>query len=258
MVKAYEILMERGFFWFDIVDILVVAALIYLLISQIRGTRAVQIFAGILLLYVGYEASGFFMMTATHRLLEKTFFYIPFIVIVLFQPTMRNILAAIGGMVVGKKGMKEAAKKACQEVSRAAFTLASHHFGALIIFERRQGLKNYAASGVPLGSAELSADLLLTIFYPKTPLHDGATIISDGSILAAGCFLPLSSLPIPTLYGTRHRAAIGLTEETDAIAVVVSEERGEVSISVGGKLEKIDTEAKLDEELQRLLRGDRK
>jgi diadenylate cyclase len=258
MVKAYEILMQRGFFWFDIIDILVVAVLIYLLIYQIRGTRAVQIFAGILLLYLGYEASGFFMMTATHRLLEKTFFYIPFIVIVLFQPTMRNILASLGGMFVGKRGMKEAVKKVCQEVARASFTLASYRYGALIVFERRQGLKNYAGSGVPLGSAELTADLLLTIFYPKTPLHDGAVIISDGSILAAGCFLPLSSLPVPTLYGTRHRAAIGLTEETDAIAVIVSEERGEVSISTGGKLEKIETEARLEDELQKLLRGAKK
>ncbi|HNQ79173.1 MAG TPA: diadenylate cyclase CdaA [Acidobacteriota bacterium] len=255
MVKAWEILVQRGFFWFDVVDILVVAALIYLLISHIRGTRAVQIFAGILLLYVGYVASGWFMMTATHRLLEKTFFYIPFIVIVLFQPTMRNILAAIGGMVVGRRGTMEAARKACGEVSRAAFTLASQRFGALIVFERRQGLKNYAASGVPLGSAELTADLLLTIFYPKTPLHDGAVIISEGSVLAAGCFLPLSSLPIPTLYGTRHRAALGLTEETDAVAVVVSEERGEVSVSFGGRLERVKSEEKLEAYLHELLGG---
>ena len=146
----------------------------------------------------------------------------------------------------------------CGEVSRAAFTLGSQRFGALIVFERRQGLRNYAASGVPLGSAELTADLLLTIFYPKTPLHDGAVIISEGSVLAAGCFLPLSSLPIPTLYGTRHRAAIGLTEETDAVAVIVSEERGEVSVSTGGRLERIESEAMLDAELQKLLKGEKR
>ena len=258
MIRAYEFLMQRGVFWFDILDILAVAALIYLLIYQIRGTRSVHIFTGILILYLAYALSGLLKMTATHTLLQKTFFYIPFAVIVLFQPTMKNILAAMGGSIIGKRALSEKSSKLCREVARASFNLASNRFGALIVFERSQGLKNYAETGCPVNGAELTADLLLTIFYPKTPLHDGAVIVSDGLMLAAGAFLPLSSLPIPTLYGTRHRAALGISEETDAVAVVVSEERGEVSISVSGTLLRVESEAELEEELSKLLRSKRR
>ncbi|MCX7830855.1 MAG: DNA integrity scanning protein DisA nucleotide-binding domain protein, partial [Acidobacteria bacterium] len=209
----------------------------------------------ILTLYLFYILSGYLMMTATHRLLQKTFFYIPFIVIVLFQPTMRNILASIGGIFFGRKATKEKSAQLCAETARAAFNLAANRFGAIIVFERKQGLKNYAQTGCPMGGALLTADLLLTIFYPKTPLHDGAVIVSEGSVLAAGAFLPLSSMPLPTLYGTRHRAALGISEETDAFAVVVSEERGEVSIAVSGSLKKIESEKELENEIIKLLRG---
>ncbi len=257
MIRAYEMLVQRGIFWFDILDIFAVAILIYLFIFQVRGTRAAHIFAGILLLYVGYILSGFFMMSSTHSLLQRTFFYIPFAVIVLFQPAIRNVLSVIGGLIIGRKSVQEKSMRLCVEIARASFNLASNRFGAIIVLERKQGLKNYAETGCPMGGAEVTADLLLTIFYPKTPLHDGAVIISDGVMIASGAFLPLSSLPLPTLYGTRHRAALGVTEETDAIAVVVSEERGEVSVAVSGNLKKIESENELKDEIVRLLKGGR-
>lgn len=255
MLRAYEFLVQRGIYGLDLLDIFVVGILIYLFIYQVRGTRAAHIFAGILLLYLLYLLSNLLMMNATSRLLQKTFFYIPFAVIVLFQPAIRNVLSGLGGLIMGKKAVREKSSRICVEIARAAFNLASNRFGAIIVLERKQGLKNYAETGCPMGEAEITADLLLTIFYPKTPLHDGAIIISDGVIIASGAFLPLSSLPLPTLYGTRHRAALGITEETDAIAVVVSEERGEVSIAVSGKLIKMDSEEKLKDKLSSLLRG---
>ncbi|MEJ2422681.1 MAG: diadenylate cyclase CdaA, partial [Acidobacteriota bacterium] len=235
MENALKALMIRGFHWYDLLDIIAVAVLIYYAIIQVRGTRAVQMVLGVLVLFVADVLSGWLGMTTTHRILQNLLFYIPFAIIVLFQQTIRRALASLGSMLFGRRALYQAALRSSQEAARACFALAKNYHGGLVIFERTQGLKNYAETGVAIG-AGVTSDLIRTIFYPGTPLHDGAVIVSEGEVVAAGCFLPLSALPLPTEYGTRHRAAVGITEETDAVCVVVSEERGRVSLAVNGAI----------------------
>jgi diadenylate cyclase len=240
--------------WWDVIDILIVSILIYEALKLIRGTRAVQMVIGSVLVLVLFSVSDFFPLQTVNWLVRSLLLYVGFAVIVLFQSDIRRALAHLG-RVPGLRslGRSERTKDTIEDVVTAAELLAKDRKGALIIIEREIGVRNYIESGIPL-DALVSYDLLTTIFEPKTRLHDGAVIIQEDRIAAAACFLPLSVSPkLDRDLGTRHRAAIGLTEECDAVAIVVSEERGEISFSTGGRLERAMTPDDLRSRLQSLV-----
>ena len=221
-----------------ILDILVLAAIIYQLLLLIRGTRAAHMLVGVVGLVVIHFLTrpGLFHLAAVHSVLGDLLLYIPFAVIVVFQNQIRQALARLGRRPLSALIPKRRHEHLAKEVALAGATLASKKTGALIVIERDLGLRLFYETGIAL-DALVSYDLLLNIFAPGSPLHDGAAIIADGRIRAAACYLPLTIDPnLSRAYGTRHRAAIGLTEESDALAVVVSEERGTVSLALGGKI----------------------
>jgi uncharacterized protein (TIGR00159 family) len=234
----------------DLVDILAVAVIAYNLMLLIRGTRAVQILLGILVLLATSYLARWFGLRTLEVALQGFVIILPFAVIVIFQTQIRRALASFGkNPLFGFAMQQQQAETGFQEIIIAATTLASRKTGGLIVIERMEGLRDYIENGIEL-DAVLSFDLLITVFNPTTPLHDGAVIIQQGRIAAAACFMPLSSsAEISRRFGTRHRAAIGITEETDAIAVVVSEETGKISVAIEGQLiEDLD-----DRELRSLL-----
>lgn len=222
----------------DLFDILIVAFLIYEVLRLMRGTRAAQMVAGLLAFGLVYQLSIFFRL-ATVELLIRTFaVYLGFGVFVLFQHEIRAALTQIGNtlQLKWKKNDNPFGEEWYDEVVLAATTLSSEKTGALLVFERRVGLKTYIESGIRL-DARVNYDLLVTIFDTHTPLHDGALIVSNARIAAACCFLPLTQNPlISRELGTRHRAAIGVTEDSDAFAVIVSEETGVISYAINGML----------------------
>ena len=230
-----------GFFQFtqfsvrDFIDIALVAFIIYRFLLLMRGTRGVPMTLGIVVLILFFWITRFYQLTAVQWLLSNILTYIVFAIIVLYQHEIRRGLAGIGQTsILGRT--RHRADDGFEEIILAATTLASKKIGALIVLERDIGLKNYAESGIAL-DAVLTYDLLVTIFIPYTPLHDGAVIVQRNRIIAAGCFLPLTLDPyLSQELGTRHRAAIGITEETDAIAIIVSEETGTISLATGGKI----------------------
>ena len=223
--------------WWDVVDILIVSLLIYEGLKLIRGTRAVQMAAGSLLILLLFYVSQLFPLQTVTWLIRSVLVYVVFAVIVLFQTDIRRGLSQLGSAPLFRYfGRAERAAETVEEVSAAAGMLSKRSIGALIVIEREIGLRNYVESGIPL-DAEVSYDLLTTIFQPSGPMHDGAVILQEDRIAAAACFLPLTVNPgLDRDLGTRHRAAIGLTEECDAVAVVVSEERGEISMAIRGRL----------------------
>jgi diadenylate cyclase len=220
---------------FDLFDILLVAFIVYQVLLLMRGTRGAQMTYGIIVLLLFYYLTRFFQMVAVQWLLTNLLTYIVIAIIVLYQAEIRRGLTQLGRTRLfrhHRPGMGEG----YEEIILATTTLASKKIGALMVLERDVGLRNFAESGIAL-DAVLTYDLLVTIFSPNTPLHDGAVIVQQNRIIAAGCFLPLTLDPyLSKELGTRHRAAIGITEETDAIAVIVSEETGIVSVAVGGKI----------------------
>ena len=240
--------------WWDVLDILIVSILIYEALKLIRGTRAVQMVIGSVLVLLLFSLSDFFPLQTVNWLVRSLLLYAGFAVIVLFQSDIRRALAHLG-RVPGLRslGRSERTKDTIEDVVTAAELLAKDRKGALIIIEREIGVRNYIESGIPL-DAFVSYDLLTTIFEPKTRLHDGAVIIQEDRVAAAACFLPLSVSPkLDRDLGTRHRAAIGLTEECDAVAIIVSEERGEISFANAGRLERGLTPDDLRGRLQSLV-----
>lgn len=224
--------------WRQALDLVLVALVFYYLLLLIRGTRAVQVLLGLTFLVIVYfaaEATGLDTLTT---ILDKFLIVLPFAVIVLFQTEIRRALARFGrNPLWGFRG-QEKVVASFQEIVLAATTLSSKRHGALLVVERLEGLREFAENGIEI-DGELSFDLLVNIFNPGAPLHDGAVLIRQNRIVAASCFLPLSlSSEISTSLGTRHRAAIGITRETDALAVVVSEETGTVSVAIGGDLQR--------------------
>ncbi|MDY7094914.1 MAG: diadenylate cyclase CdaA [Acidobacteriota bacterium] len=220
----------------DAVDILVVAAILYNLLLLVRRTRAVQMLLGLGFLIILFGVAELFELPALQTVLGNLPILLPVAVIVLFQSEIRRALASVGRNPFWGMSKQENVAPTFDEVVLAATTLASRRIGALIVFEREEGLRNYVENGIEL-DARLTFDLLMTIFIPTTPLHDGAVILQDDRIAAAACFLPLTPNPeLSKEYGTRHRAALGISEETDAVAVVVSEEKGRISLAVDGRM----------------------
>jgi diadenylate cyclase len=236
----------------DVVDILIVSLLIYEALKLIRGTRAMQMALGSLFVLLLLYISQAFPLRTMGWLIQNLLAYAGFAAIVLFQSDIRRALSHLGRAPFFRYlGRSERAADTVEEVVTAASMLAKAKIGALIVFEREIGLRNYVESGIPLDAA-VSYDLLITIFQPTTPLHDGAVILSEERLAAAACFLPISvGTQLDRDFGTRHRAAVGLTEECDALAVVVSEERGEISLARHGEIERGLSPADLRNRLQR-------
>jgi diadenylate cyclase len=230
----------HAFRWRDAVDILVVAAVLYRVFVMFRGTRAVPMFIGLGGLFVVSILARRFELFSTSWLLDNFWSFWVLGLIVLFQPELRRALTQIGQSPIFQgitRAQKEEQSHVIDHVVRAADALAGKRIGALMVLERSTGLRNYAELGVPL-DALVSADLLVSLFLPYSPLHDGAVFIRDDRVVAAGGFLPLSRNPqLARALGTRHRAALGLSEETDAAVVVVSEETGRISLAVEGRIE---------------------
>ncbi len=222
--------------WRDVVDIGLVTVVIYYLLLLIRGTRAVQMLLGILLVAAAYYLAGTAKFLTLQELLGKFLLVLPFAIIVLFQQEIRRALASFGRNPLWGIGAQEQVESTIHEIVVAAGTLASRKTGALIVIQRLEGLRDYIENGIVL-DAQVSYDLLINVFSPDTPLHDGAVIIQQDRMAAAACFLPLTLNPeLSKDYGTRHRAALGISEEADAVAVVVSEETGTISVAIASEL----------------------
>jgi len=242
--------------WWDVLDILAVSILIYEALKLIRGTRAVQMAVGSMLVVGLFYVSQLAPLQTLNWLIRNALVYVAFAAIVLFQSDIRRALAHLGRAPFFRWfTWQQASDETIEEVVVAATMLSEKKVGAIIALEREIGLRNYIESGIPL-DATLTYDLLLTIFKPGSPLHDGAVILQEGRVAAAACFLPLTVNPrLSRELGTRHRAAIGLTEESDALAVVVSEETGTISIALDGQIERGLTQDSLRDRLRRLIQG---
>ena len=225
--------------WWDVLDILIVSILIYEFLKLIRGTRAVQMAAGSLLIVGLFYVSRLAPLQTVNWMIRNMLPFVAFAAIVIFQSDIRRALAHFGQAPFFRYlNRQQAADETIEELVVAATMLSTQRIGAILAVEREIGLRNYIESGIPL-DATLTYDLLVTIFQPGSPLHDGAVIIQEARVAAAACFLPLTVNPrISRELGTRHRAAIGLTEECDAVAIVVSEESGAISLALQGRMER--------------------
>ena len=242
--------------WRDLLDILAVALIIYWGLLLIRGTRAVQVLLGMLVLVgISYLAKATGLITL-EWLLANFVILIPFVIVVFFQDQIRRALATFGDTSILGLGQRQAVDSTLNEIVRAASEMARRRIGALIVLEGQQGLRDYVEKGTRL-DAEVSSDLLINLFTPPAPLHDGAVIVQRDRIAAAGCFLPLTrQMGIASDVGTRHRAALGLSDQTDGLALVISEESGEISVAVDGVLNrKLDAAALHTLLLQHLTRA---
>jgi diadenylate cyclase len=237
----------------SVIDILLVAIIIYEFLALIKGTRASLMVVGVGALALAFYVSRLGNLTALNWLMTTLLPYTVFALIVVFAAEIRQGLARLGrGLTLSRASGSEA--DAYDDIVLAANLFCQNQTGALIVIEREIGLRTYIESGVPL-DARLSYDLLATIFRPSAPLHDGAVIVQNDRVAAAACFLPLSMNPVlSTQLGTRHRAGIGVTEETDAIAVIVSEETGSISLAVAGRIERDLKVEQLRDRLGELLR----
>lgn len=217
-------------------DIAIVYYAIYRVLLLIRGTRAVQMLVGLLFVIVAFFASNYFELTTLHWLLENFLSSFVILLIIVFQADIRRALVHFGRRSLLDRITRREKAFSIEEVTRATSRMAKNRVGGIIVLERSADLNDYIQEGVQLDS-RVSREILLAIFQTKSPIHDGAVIIQQGRVAAAGVFLPLTANPsISKALGTRHRAAIGLTEEVDSVAVIVSEEQGKVSISVDGQI----------------------
>ncbi|MBI5182253.1 MAG: TIGR00159 family protein [Nitrospirae bacterium] len=220
----------------DIIDILIVAFVFYKIFLIIKGTRALQMLVGILILLLAFIASGWLELYTIDWLVQSFWSQIVIALIVLFQPEIRRTLAQMGQNPLLRTISPIEETRFIEEIIRAAVSLANKKIGAIIVLERETELKELIEMGTSL-DAKISKEILTSIFLPYSPIHDGAVIIKDGRIAAAGCFLPLTmSTAVSKTLGTRHRAAIGITEETDAAVIVISEETGTISVAMEGKM----------------------
>ncbi len=241
--------------WWDLLDVAIVSLLIYEFLKLVRRTYAVQLLTGGALIIGLYYASQLTPLQTLNWLIRGMFGYIVFAAIVLFQGDIRRVLVHFGRAPFFRYlSRSETTDEIIEEVVMALQMLADQRVGAIVAIEREIGLRNYVESGIPLDAA-VSYDLLVTVFRPGSPMHDGAVIIQEGRVAAAACFLPLTvHLPVSKDLGTRHRAAIGLSEETDAVALVVSEETGRLSLVVDGQIEQDLAPEQLRYRLEALMR----
>ncbi len=241
--------------WNDVVDIAIMSYLLYRALLILKGTRALQSLVGLTAILGLYVLAEQLELTSLHWLLEKFLVYIVLAVIILFQKDIRRGLARAGGrlFLTGRSGHSDASTR--EELIKACFALASRRVGALIAIERTADLDDFVSRATQI-DALVSHELLTSIFHPTSPLHDGAIVVQKGRLTAAQVFFPLSlSKDVSRFFGTRHRAAIGLTEETDAIAIIVSEERGTVSIVTDGKITPTANANELRQQLQEIFQA---
>ncbi|MEH7108290.1 MULTISPECIES: diadenylate cyclase CdaA [Bacillaceae] len=221
------------------VDILLVWYVIYKLINVIKGTKAVQLLKGILVILIVRVASDFFGLTTLSWMMQQVITYGFLAIIIIFQPELRRALEQLGRGKFFSRSTNpddDGQEKTVEAIIKATEYMAKRRIGALISIERETGMSDYIETGIPLYS-KISSELLINIFIPNTPLHDGAVVIQKNSVAAAACYLPLSESPfISKELGTRHRAALGISEVTDSVTVVVSEETGSISLTKNGEL----------------------
>ena len=249
-----ELLQRPPITWWDVLDILIVSVLVYELLKLIRGTRAVQMAVGIASIVGLFYLSTGLQLETLNWLIRNIIGYVVFAAIVLLQADIRRALVHLGrGRLFRRFDRKTTDDDTVEELVVASTTLSAKKTGAIIVIERSIGLRNYIESGIPL-DATLTYDLLVSIFQPTSPLHDGAVIVQENRLAAAACFLPLTVNPkLSKELGSRHRAAIGLTEENDSVAIVVSEETGKITVVSDGQIERgLDTES-LRKRLQSLV-----
>jgi diadenylate cyclase len=243
----------RDFRWQDVVDMLIIAFVVYQLGLLIRGTRAVQMIMGLVVLAAVYQGAQYFELYTVNWVLDSIGNVLLIIVVVVFQHDIRRMLTQVGTGPLFSGLPRVAHGQVIEELTRAAVTLASRRIGALIVIAREVGLNEYMEGGTRL-DAQVTKELIQSIFIPSSPLHDGALVVQHGRIVAAGCFLPLTTNPnVSKTLGTRHRAAIGLTEETDAVVIVVSEEEGKISLVREGRITRDLDAGILRSTLQQLL-----
>lgn len=224
------------FSWWSVFDITIITLLIYQVLILIRGTRTAQMLTGILIVILGFQASSLVPLTTFNWLISKFYSSIVLIIIILFQDDIRNALSRIGKKPMLTNAEAMASHYLLDELTRSAFSLSAKKMGALLVVERNIILSRYIDVGISL-DAKISKEILLAIFNPHSPIHDGAVMIRQGRIAAAGCFLPLTRTEnLKPEMGTRHRAAIGISQETDALVILVSEERGTISIVHEGNI----------------------
>jgi len=242
-VNWYDRLLSLQFTWRDAVDVIVVAFILYNILALIRGTRAMQVSIGLAVLASTFFVARAFDLPALEAISREILFYLPFAIIVLFQHEIRRALARMGSNPLLAFFTRGGSGTHFEPVVRAVEILSEKRFGALLAIERTQSLRMYAEAAKPI-DASISTELLISIFTPPGPLHDGAVIIRGNRVIAAGAFLPLTASPDPRLaHGTRHRAALGLSEDSDAMVIVVSEENGSIAIASEGSLrENLDTQ----------------
>lgn len=232
----------------NIIDLLIVGVIIYFLLNLIKGTRAVQLIKGLVVIFIASVISQLFNLNTVHWFLQSVLTMLIVALPIVFHPELRRALEQLGrGGFFATQLVRKWTTKDINEIILAADELAEQKTGALIVFENEVGLRDYIETGTVL-NAQISKELIENLFYKSSPLHDGAVIIGEGKIKAAGCLLNLSNNPsINPKLGTRHRAAIGITEESDAIVVVVSEESGVISLAQDGELIRYLDKSKLRE-----------
>ena len=239
------------------IEIFILASLLYFVFRLFKGTRGSSILTGLIMLFAGlYAVTSVSHLDVLNWILSKLMLYITLAVVVIFQPEIRRVLARLGRQPWRNNGMSTQ-KNLVDPLLQCVKLLSKRKIGALIAIEREIGTRAIQDTGTKMNSA-VSAELLSTIFFPHTPLHDGGVIISGDRICAAGCLFPLSQKEeLSKMLGTRHRAAIGITEETDAVVIVVSEETGAISVAYNGRLRRGLTEDKLHRVLSSMLRRER-
>ena len=223
--------------WVDVLDILVVTFVTYWIILLIKGTRAVHMVAGLAIVFIAYVVSRLLPMHTLHWIINSFLSSIILIIVVLFQEDIRRALARMGRNPLFAGMSRREESRLMEEIAVATVYMSERNVGALIVLERDTRLNDFLEGGTEL-DARVSREILTSIFFPLSPLHDGAAVLREGRIYAAGCFLPLTKrTDIHKSFGTRHRAALGITERSDAVVIVVSEEDGSISVALDGILQ---------------------